>query len=79
MHTTIATDRQMTIDLFELAIDAGMSEQEFINEMIKLYASHLSVVLEENTGEMLVHTVKFTDHDLEITARKIPAKNVSVN
>ena len=67
----------MTIDLYNLAIDAGMTEQEFINEMGRLYASHLSVVLEENTGKMLVHIVNFTDHDLEITARRVPAKNLS--
>lgn len=69
----------MTIDLYDLAIDAGMSEQEFINEMIKLYTSHLSVVLEENEVDMLVHTVNFTDHDLEISVRRMPAKNVSIN
>ena len=69
----------MKKDLFDLAMDAGMTEQEFIDEMGRLYASHLSVVLEENTGKMLVHIVNFTDHDLEITARRVPAKNLSLN
>jgi len=68
----------MTKDLFDLAMDAGMTEQEFIDEMVRLYAIHLSVALEQN-GEVLVHIVSFTDHDLEISARRVPAKNVSVN
>ena len=67
----------MKKDLFDLAMDAGMTEQEFIDEMGRLYASHLSVFLEENAGRMLIHTVKFIDHDLEITARRVPAKNLS--
>ena len=79
MHTTIATDRQMTKDLFKLAMDAGMTEQEFINEINKTYAILSSAALEQNNAEMLVDTVNFSDHDLEITARKIPTKNVSVN
>lgn len=69
----------MTIDLYNLAIDAGMTEQEFINEICKLYSVHLSTVLEENTGKMMVHIVNFNDHDLEIIIRRIPAKNVTVN
>ena len=67
----------MTIDLYNLAIEAGMSEQEFIGEVRRLYARNLSAVLKENTGKMLVHIVNFTDHDLEIIARRVPAKNLS--
>lgn len=69
----------MTKDLFDLAIEAGMSEQEFIGEVRRLYARNLSAVLKENTGKMLVHIVNFTDHDLEISVRRIPDKNVTVN
>ena len=69
----------MTKDLFDLAMDAGMTEQEFIDEMVRLYVCNLSSTIEENGAQMLVHIVNFSDHDLEITARRVPAKNLSLN
>jgi len=67
----------MTIDLFKLAMDAGMTKREFIEEMDRLYVILLSAALELNEVEILTHIVNFSDHDLEITARRIPAKNLS--
>ncbi|MBK7491110.1 MAG: hypothetical protein KBF68_04020 [Nitrosomonas sp.] len=69
----------MTKNLHDLAIEAGMTDLEYVNEMSRTYAILLSAALQLNEVEILTHTVKFTDHDLEITARRIPAKNVSVN
>jgi len=60
-------------------MDVGMTEQEFIKEIDRLYSILLLATLEQNEVDMLVHTVNFTDHDLEISVRRIPAKNVSVN
>lgn len=61
----------MYVDLYQLAIDAGMTEEEFVIEISRQYAAHVSTVLEENPGQMIVYTINFPDHDVEITARRI--------
>lgn len=66
----------MKKDLYDLAIDAGMTEQEFIDEICRSYASYLSVAM-KNDCVTLIHIVKFTDHDLEITTRRLQTKNLS--
>ena len=67
----------ITKNLYDIAIAAGMTEQEFIDEMVRLYVCNLSSTIEENGAQMLVHIVNFSDHDLEITARRVPAKHLS--
>ncbi len=69
----------MTKNLHDLAIEAGMTDLEYVNEMYRIYHTLLSAAMGNNELETFVYTVNFTDHDLEITARRIPAKNVSVN
>lgn len=69
----------MTKDLYNLAMDVGMTEQEFIKEIDRLYSILLLATLEQNEVDMLVHTVIFTDHELEIITRRIPDENVTVN
>lgn len=61
----------MGIDLYQLAIDAGMTDEEFVIEISRQYAAHVSTILEENPGQMVVYTVNYPDHDVEITARRI--------
>lgn len=61
----------MDIDLYQLAIDAGMTEEEFVVEISRQYAAHVSTVLEDNPGQMIVYTINFPDHDVEITARRL--------
>lgn len=65
------SDCEMKVDLYQLAIDAGMTEHEFKNEIGILYASFSSVCFEENPGMMITHTVNFVDHDVEIVARRV--------
>jgi len=69
----------MTIDLFKLAMDAGMTKRELMDEIVRLYVCSLSSTIEENGAQMIVHVVNFADYELEITARRIPAKNTSLN
>ncbi|HLP81465.1 MAG TPA: hypothetical protein VK141_05695 [Nitrosomonas sp.] len=71
------------IDLYQLAIDAGMTEEEFIVEISRQYAAHVSTVLEENPGRMLIYTINYPDHDVEITAKRLieqlPPADASIN
>lgn len=66
----------MDIDLYQLAIDAGMTEEEFVVEISRQYAAHVSTVLEENPGQMIVYTINFPDHDVEITGRRISEPDI---
>lgn len=62
---------EVKVDLYQMAIDAEMSDEEFRTEIRRLYASDISVTLEENPGQMIVYTVNFQDHDIEIISRRI--------
>ena len=70
----------MTKNLHDLAIDAGMTEREFIDENDRLYACRVSAAMHANDGIIFVHTAKLSSNvELEIIAKIIPAKNVSLN
>lgn len=60
----------MKIDLFKLATDAGMTENEFKDEIGKLYATYSSLLLDINPGKIICHTVSFSDHDIVIETRR---------
>ena len=59
----------MTISLFQLALNAGIKEEEFLKELERAYATFVSVVLENNPGKVREYIANFTDHDVVIEAR----------
>jgi len=70
---------EVKVDLYQMAVDAGMSDEEFRIEIRRLYASDISVTLEENPGQMIVYTVNYNDHDVEIIGRRVSEQSAPMN
>lgn len=70
---------EMKFDLYQLAIDAGMTDEEFHTEIGRLFAAKVSISLEENPGQMIVYTVNYIDHDIEIIARRVSDTGEPIN
>ena len=62
-----------------LADEAGMSHEEFIIELRRCFAAHVSLELDGTTGIVHVYKCHFVYHDIIVESRKIPAENVSIN
>ena len=54
----------MKFDLYKMALNAGMTQEEFIIELGREYATYLSLVLDQNPGCAFEYRVHFADHDV---------------
>lgn len=61
----------MKLDLYQMAIDSEMTQEEYIIELGRQYATYLSMVLEQNPGCAFEYKVHFIDHDVVIGAHRI--------
>ena len=59
----------MTISLFQLALNAGIKEEEFLKELERAYATFIALSLENNPGKVRTYIANFTYHDIVIEAR----------
>jgi len=66
------TNTKIKFDLLQMAMDAGMTENEFRVEIGQCYATYASLFPEQNPGQMISHTVNYPDHDVVIEARRTP-------
>ena len=67
------------VDLYQLALDAGMTQEEYIKAVAKDYFAQMSLVIEQNGGKPVLHRLSFIDHDIEIIGRRIGASNATIN
>lgn len=64
------------IDIIALCRDAGMSPDEFKEEIRKSYASMVSVLFDDNPDAIEdEYQATFLDHKIVISARRIPVED----
>lgn len=62
----------MKKDLYDLAKENGYTDEEFVNEVTKLYGTHTSLIMANmGTDFIIEHNVVFEDHTINIQCRKI--------
>lgn len=75
------TAKKMKRDIMTICLDAGMTEEEFFNEIRLCYASYVAAQLDENPhANVVVHTAIFPDGDIVIETRRLPgSKKNTIN
>lgn len=69
-----------TKDLYTLAQENGMTDEEFVKEVRECFATHMSLILDEmGKGAEYTHEFYFIDHTIVIECRKVENSNVTIN
>lgn len=69
-----------TKDLYTLAQESGMTEEEFIDELIQCFAAQASILLGEvGFGTTYEYATPFSEHTLMIAVRKEKNSKVTIN
>lgn len=65
------TEKKINQDIMKICMDAGMTEEEFFNQIRLCYASYVAAKLDENPQAIVVmHTAVFPDCNIIIESRK---------
>ncbi|MBY0483480.1 hypothetical protein [Nitrosomonas sp.] len=69
-----------TKDLYALAVENGMTDEEFVKEVRECFATHMSLILAGmDQGTEYTHEFYFTDHTIMIECRKVENSNITIN
>ena len=69
-----------TKDLYKLAQESGMTDEEFVKEVRECFATHMSLILDGmKPGMVYGHSFLFIDHTIVIECRKVKKNNLTIN
>ncbi|MBY0500102.1 MAG: hypothetical protein K2P74_10930 [Nitrosomonas sp.] len=61
----------MNRDILKICLEAGMTEEEFFNQIRLCYASYVAAQLDENPkANLIIHTAIFADGNIVIESRR---------